>query len=403
MITIPTKPLRSALKAAAAATDRGAKIDALSHIRFQLAEDGRLEVSGTNLEQRVSYLLAGAQAVGSIEPFGLPVSRIAGFVNEAASPDIRIKLNSGRATVMAGKARIATQFLSGAQWPDVGQPPQRRRFDLPAVVLAEMLDFGSASADPADVRPFCQGAMLHIEGGKIYCASTNGFTARIISRPIADGGDEAHVLLPKHSIKMLTDLCRSVGDDQTVALHISSRDCLVSADPLSVQTRLIEGHFKNFRALYFRPKHILRADAAGLLRAAKSGRLIKEDKYLPIRLDIMPAGEADSAPSAGDDGESLAEGYIRATTTNNKGEEVSEPVAARFDGDQAIKCQYNVDFLIDSLDGVSGGSGPIEFCVSNAREAALIRRARTEADTAADDEDADGDQDDQFAIIMPML
>jgi DNA polymerase-3 subunit beta len=342
-----------------------------------LASDaGRLKLAATNLEIAVTaWIDAEIVEEGSIT---VRADLLTDFV--ASLPADRVEVDLDRRTlslsVVCARSKAHIKGIPAEDFPSL---PSISDLDVTAridpAILRETVGQVAFAAATDDSRPVLAGVLLEFEGDTLTMAAADGFRLSVRRTGLdAASSDSLSVVVPARA---LTELARIIGD-QTEPLAVSvtpnRSQLLVRAESIEFLSRLIDGHFPDFRQIV--PKQYGTRLVVGrdeFLSAARRAKLFAQSSNDVVRIQMKP-GEADLDPGCATVSANAAE------TGDNE-----DTLEAQVEGPEA-QIAFNGRYLTDVLSVMKGHEVALEMTGSNA--AGVLRSVGT----------------DEFThVIMPMV
>lgn len=344
------------VKAMLAATRRGASLirrttmPVLECLRLTGA-NGRLTVSGTNLDCWLSSEFEAERADGDVLVAGKELERALGLLPGGSAASLT--LEGSRLRVTSGRTRFDLPVMDPADWP-VGQEPES-----PATLRAEAKQMMASmeSLRPSICtevsRPYLMG--IYLDFGADRMVATNG---HILGwEPgwwtLEADGPAKPLILPSDTINPLKRLLED-AEDCEILVDQQGRKITFRSNGQSLTTKVIDGQYPPYERIvprdYPTAFQISRDDAALAVRRAGS---ISDGTSIPVAL-------------------SFAGGELTVTCKGTDGEESEDACAARpVRGQDEIKigvASRNITWAVDSLPA----SEAVEIHIVNADAALCV-------------------------------
>jgi DNA polymerase-3 subunit beta len=262
---------------------------------------------------------------------------------EARLEDNRMSLSSGRFS-----SHLAT--LPATEFPSVEMESGNASVSIEANRLRNLLEQTSFAMAQQDVRYFFNGMLLEVTAERLRTVATNGQRLAMCTLDFTfDQSQEQRIIIPR---KGVFELQRLIGDgDEMVQLTLSSNHLRATADSSSVITKLVDGVYPDYeRAIPTGGKNVFLGDRLEIREALSRTAILSNEMYRNVRL-------------------TLSEGNLHVQANNPQQEEAEESVAVEYEGDP-LEIGFNVEYLLDVLEAVSGEK--VRFTLSDANGAALV-------------------------------
>jgi DNA polymerase-3 subunit beta len=324
------------------ATRTGSAAAALG-LRIEV-EENHLVVLGTDLDltMRVELEVTGLEDGAFVVPARL-VTDIVRLLEPGA---VTFEGGDDEVQIFAARSKFVVRTYSLDDFPVLTNPglPQAT---LPTTMLAEALRQVVRAASDDDTRPLLTGVLIAAEGNGIRLVATDSY--RLALRDVVDVGplpsEAEQILLPARALSELQRLLGTSSTTDTVSGNVgfsmSELDATFSIAGVRLTTRLLDGHFPDYRQLI--PAQYpsqLRVGKESLLDALRRVRLLVRDNTTPVRLSLRPS-------------------TVELSVVSQEIGHASEDVDADYEGDELV-IAFNPTYLIDGVDAVVGDEVVLE-------------------------------------------
>jgi DNA polymerase-3 subunit beta len=259
----------------------------------------------------------------------LPGRLFCDLVSRLPGEILQLELEDNQVKVEAGGSVFLLNTAASEQFPELPEP-EGSSLEVSVALLRDCVRRVVVCASSDSTRgPLC-GVRMQLEDGTLELAATDGYT---LARTKVDlpGGEAVALTVPVNGIQELVKL-----PAETVKLTFSQSYLLAEVPGHRLATRLLEGHYPNYRRLLpgadFQPKTKARLARKDLLEALSRVELVaKQDRD---KLEFQ-----------------VEDGLVLSATAPNLGS-VTEAVSAQVEG-EAIKVGVNLRYLGRFL-GVAG-------------------------------------------------
>jgi DNA polymerase III subunit beta len=352
--------LQRALSHVSRAVSRKSTLPVLFNVLLK-TEDSSLKLAATNLEIAIT-----ASIPADIETHGVTTVRadlLTEFVASLPNAPVQFDLDAPAQSLAleCARSRAHIKGVSADDFPELasiedGQVTAR----IDPTVFREMVSQVAFAAATDDSRPVLAGVLCEFHGGRLTLAAADGFRLSVRSADLAEqNGDDLSIVAPARSLQ---ELARIIADeDEPVSLWVTPNQSQLLARSGSVEflTRLIDGHFPDFRQI-IPQQHETRAviGREDFLAAARRAKLFAQSNNDIVKIQIEP----------GDD--ELDPGVAKISAQAAETGDNEDAVEASIEGD-ASQIAFNGRYLTDILAVIRSGDVALEMTSPNA--AGVIR------------------------------
>ncbi len=241
-LSLPRHELKEALTGIAKVTNSRAALPALSHVRLD-AHNASVHLTGTDLDQTVSYAMSGVSLPGTTLHALLPLDALLGLLKTAQGPDITLDLNGHALTMgcsVGGQIinrRINT--LPTEDWPELPAPAAVRPVSSRLLGhIRQAMPFASTD----DSRHVLKGVYLDVQDAgchKIVATDGRRLTAlNSVRLPLSES-----VTVP--ASKFLT--WNKLTGEPSIGADKEREVFTLQAGPWTYTTKLASGTYPNYR------------------------------------------------------------------------------------------------------------------------------------------------------------
>ncbi|MBT9370309.1 DNA polymerase III subunit beta [Rhizobium sp. CSW-27] len=356
LFTAEKSALAAALSVVKDVVDHGSKIPILTHILISRTQDGRAQLTASNLGQEISAVFA-AEIGERFEPLACPGRALIDVVRNG--PDLPFVVSPRKSMgrlegveLRAGKYRTRLQVLPGRDFPSMLTPQDAVQLSLNAPTLLRALKTVEWAAETNPQRfAYCGVHLDPREDGLAVVASNGGKLALRMIPPNEfdqelDGVPS--ITVPNEAIK---PICQILERSEDVELDISEERLRVCAGNAQLITKLCEGQFLPYRVIEPSAEGVtVRISAAALAASVTRVLTLNADKSNGLSIDVTPRAV------------SL---YLQHTS----GDEAQDEAEAEADG--SIRQGFNGANLRAALEKINGDD--IEFIIGPAKAPAILR------------------------------
>jgi DNA polymerase-3 subunit beta len=200
--------------------------------------------------------------------------------------------------------------------------------------LTATIDVVARAASRDDMRPVLTGVLVSATGSEMTMVATDSYRLSVKRTELeAEVGGELEANVPARALRELA----RIGDQEeaeAVEIHLLANQAVFRLGAVTLNTRLIEGQFPNYRQLL--PEsydHDVRLPRDELLEVTRRVSQLAQ-RNAPLRLSFA-SGELTVAAETPDVGDAR------------------ESMPAAFEGD-ALEIGFNPEFLKDGIDSMTG-------------------------------------------------
>jgi len=351
-----TKSLAEALDQVQEAVEKKSTIPILSHVLVEASPAG-LRLAATDLEMGIRTFCpvppCGIKAQGSV---AAPAKRLLDIVRSLPEGEVRVRaLENHWVQVDAGRSVFRLAALAKDNFPALPDVPKALA-DVPAGVLAGLIDRTAFAISSQESRYTLNGALLILKPGSVEMVATDGHRLPLAARDVSVNGlkSEERLLVPKRAVIGLRRLAETQGADSPGQIAKDDPHLFFSAGDSILFTRNISVQSQNYEPVLPKANTITATLDAGALRES-------------LRRVALLASEQTHAVCL-----ALESGRLTLSTSGGEAGEASESLDAAYTG-EPMRVAFNSTFLLDLLAVVK--TGDIEIALKDAESAAELRPA----------------------------
>ncbi|MXP67633.1 DNA polymerase III subunit beta [Pantoea sp. Aalb] len=245
--------------------------------------------------------------------------------------EINVTLIGDRILVRSGRSRFSLATLPASDFPNLDDWRSEVEFIVPQIILKRLIESTQFSMAHQDVRYYLNGMLLETEDKILRTVATDGHRLAVCSIPIKQ-------LLPNYSVivprKAIIELARLLdGGETSIQIQIGSGNIRTYVGNFIFTSRLVDGHFPNYRrVLPKNPDKILEANCDLLKQAFARAAIISNEKFRGVRLYIT-------------------KNQLKIIANNPEQEEAEEILDVYYDGSD-LEIGFNVSYILDILNAL---------------------------------------------------
>jgi DNA polymerase III subunit beta len=353
-----TKLLRS-LSHVQSVVERRNTIPILSNVLIEAAADGTVKVMATDLDLQVVESLDAA----SVEtPGAITVQAHLLFDIARKLPDgsqVSLETAENRMAVKAGRSRFSLPTLPRDDFPVIVEGDLPTSFELPARVLAEMIDRTRFAISTEETRYYLNGIFLHVSDDDqpvLRAAATDGHRLARFTLPRPEGAEGMpDVIVPRKAVAELRKLLEEALDGN-VEIDLSAskiRFTLGGEGGVMLTSKLIDGTFPDYsRVIPTANDKLLKLDPKSFYEGVDRVATIATEKTRAVKMGL----ETDR---------------VTLSVTSPDNGTAAEEVPADYRSD-ALEIGFNANYLKDILGQIDGDT--VELHLADPGAPTLIRQ-----------------------------
>jgi DNA polymerase-3 subunit beta len=264
--------------------------------------------------------------------------------------EVTLQTQDKRLHVKAGRSRFVLQTLPAEDFPRLAKPTgESARFALPQKALRRLLGLVQYAMAQQDIRYYLNGLLMIVEDRHLKLVATDGHRLAYVSMELDVELPRQEVIVPR---KTVLELAKLLGDgEDPVRIELSSTQAAFSFGTVDVVSKLVDGKFPDYtRVIPTGHRNKLLLDREMLRQALLRAAILSNEKFRGVRWV-------------------LADGSLKLVSSNAEQEEAEETLEVAYAG-EALDIGFNVNYLLDVLNNVSGAE--VECSFGDAASSALV-------------------------------
>lgn len=360
--TISRDALLKPLNLVAGVVERRQTLPILSNVLLTL-DGSQLSLTGTDLEVE---LVGRVQLddMGTNGEVTVPARKLVDICKSLPDgSDIEFSVDSGKATVKAGRSRFTLSTLPASDFPQVDEAKGDTAIELPQSVLKRLIERTAFAMAQQDVRYYLNGMYLEVKSGRLRMVATDGHRLALCTADDSVDAPDASLIIPR---KGVLELARLLEGDDPITLVIGANHVRAANKQFTFTSKLVDGKFPDYeRVLPKSPDKSVIGDRLELRQAFTRTAILSNEKYRGVRL-------------------SLKSGILEITANNPEQEQAEEVVNVEYEGND-LEVGFNVSYLLDVMSVLD--SEKVRFSLSDSASSALLEEAEA---------------GDSMYVVMPM-
>lgn len=360
--SISREALIKPLNLVAGVVERRQTLPILSNVLLSL-EGTQLSLTGTDLE--VELIGRVEVEAGAIDgEITVPARKLVDICKSLPdSSQIEFTVDSGKATVKAGRGRFTLSTLPATEFPSVDESAGDQTLEIAQSVVKRLIDRTAFAMAQQDVRYYLNGMLLELKAGRLRMVATDGHRLALCTANEAVSTGDAAIIIPR---KGVLELSRLLDTDESIRLVIGSNHIRAANQQFTFTSKLVDGKFPEYeRVLPKSADKTVIGQRLELRQAFTRTAILSNEKYRGVRLK-------------------LSTDTLDITANNPEQEQAEEVVAVEYQGDE-LEVGFNVSYLLDVLSVLDGEQ--IRLSLSDSASSALLEEA---------------DEGDSLYVVMPM-
>jgi len=357
--TIERATLLRCLSHVQSVVERRNTIPILSNVLIEADAGGMLRVMATDLDLQVVESLS---AVSVESPGSITVSAHLLFDIARKLPDgsqVSLETGDNRMAVKAGRSRFSLPTLPRDDFPVIVEGDLPTSFEVPAKVLAELIDRTRFAISTEETRYYLNGIFLHVsdeDSPVLKAAATDGHRlARFtIAQPEGAAG-MPDVIVPRKAVAELRKLLDEAPEGNVlVDLSPSKiRFTLGGEGGVVLTSKLIDGTFPDYsRVIPTGNDKLLKLDPRSFFEGVDRVATIATEKTRAVKMGLEPD-------------------KVTLSVTSPDNGTATEEVAADYSSD-GFEIGFNANYLKDILSQIEGDT--VELHLADPGAPTLIRK-----------------------------
>ncbi|MCB2065523.1 MAG: DNA polymerase III subunit beta [Erythrobacter sp.] len=357
--TIERAKLLRCLSHVQSVVERRNTIPILSNVLIEADEGGQVKVMATDLDLQVVESLEAnrVETGGAITVSAHLLFDIARKLPEGS--EVSLETADNRMDIKAGRARFKLPTLPRDDFPVIVEGDLPTSFELPAKVLAELIDRTRFAISTEETRYYLNGIFLHVADDDrpvLKAAATDGHRlARFtLDRPEGAAG-MPDVIVPRKAVGELRKLLEEAleGNVQIDLSPSKIRFTLGGEGGVVLTSKLIDGTFPDYsRVIPTGNDKLLKVDPKSLFAGVDRVATIATEKTRAVKMGL----ESDK---------------VTLTVTSPDNGNATEEVSSQYSSDP-LEIGFNAGYLKDILQQIDADTVELHF--ADAGAPTLIRK-----------------------------
>ncbi|MEA1617694.1 DNA polymerase III subunit beta [Erythrobacter sp. T5W1-R] len=357
--TIERATLLRCLSHVQSVVERRNTIPILSNVLIDASDGGSVRVMATDLDLQVVETMSAAavEQAGAITVSAHLLFDIARKLPEGSQ--VSLTTSENRLEVKAGRANFKLPTLPRDDFPVIVEGDLPTSFELPARVLAELIDRTRFAISTEETRYYLNGIFLHVtdeDEPLLKAAATDGHRLARFTLPRPEGAaGMPDVIVPRKAVGELRKLLDEAMDGN-VLIDLSAskiRFTLGGEGGVVLTSKLIDGTFPDYsRVIPTANDKLLKVDPKLFFAGVDRVATIATEKTRAVKIGL----EADK---------------VTLSVTSPDNGTAAEELMADY-GAEGMEIGFNANYLKDILSQIEGDT--VEMHLADAGAPTLIRQ-----------------------------
>lgn len=258
--------------------------------------------------------------------------------------EVSLNYESNRLNLKCNKSKFNIQTLPAADFPTVHENIDiSHSFAVPHLLLKKMLSSVIFSMAQQDIRYYLNGVLFFFENNRLSLVATDGHRLAYIDTVLEGEISKFEFILPR---KAVAELYKNLLDtDDLIQINLSDKQIKIEFSEIILISKLIDGKFPDFQRVIPTYSNHLFLDRLVFLKALQRSAILSNERFKGIRIVLS----TDS---------------LILISSNGEQEEAQEEIDIDYKG-PSIDIGFNVNYLIDGLNGISDETITLSFGDSN--------------------------------------
>lgn len=334
--------------------ERKTTIPILSNILIEVSGES-VVLTATDLELAIRCETpAKVKAAGAGT---IPAKKLLDYARLLPEAEVQVKVGDNHwASLVCGRSRTRIAGMSRESFPELPEMPEPMA-KIPMGLLASLIGKTIFSISAEESRFTLNGALLQLKGTTLIMVATDGHRLALVEmeNPLAEGGTDAKVLLPRKAMNELLKLAAETPEkDSGVEFAADENHLFFRLGSRLLISRKLTGNFPDFeRVLPKAHAHVVEISKEELRAAIERVAQFSDERSRAIKVRFAE-NEAVVHSSISESGES----------------EENLPVV--YDG-PTVEIGFNAQYLLDFLRAVAETT--VAFHFKDAQSAGELRPA----------------------------
>lgn len=363
--TISRDAFLKPLQVVSGAVERRHTLPILANVLVHVT-DNELRLTGTDLEVELVSSVTLEENTTVAGDITVPAKKLLDIIRSFQDgASIEFSAKEDKVTIKSGRSKFTLSTLPAEDYPNIDDWDSDIRLVTSQSLLKDLMEKTHFSMANQDVRYYLNGMLFETDNGVLRTVATDGHRLAMSSCHIGQENVPARqVIVPR---KGVMELLRLLDDsDAEVTVAIGNNHIRVETKGIAFTSKLVDGRFPDYRrVLPSGGDKIVLADREQLKQSCARASILSNEKFRGVRLN-------------------LSSGELCITANNPEQEQAEEVMEVDYQGD-SLEIGFNVSYLLDVLNTVSGQQ--VKLTLSSSDNSGLVE---------------DGEDESAVYVVMPM-
>ncbi len=343
--TIDRAVLSKALEPIQGTIKRGNVIPVLEGVSIESTDDGRLLLTGTNLDLSVeSFAAANVEEPGRILPNFSTLHEIVRRLPDGSEISFETT-GEFEVVIRCGRSRFTVQCMDTNDFPNAGRSDYQASFDIVSGDLKRLFDHTRFAMSSEETRYYLCGVYFHVaeipESNVLRAVATDGHRLARVDSVLPEGAENMPaIIIPREAVGLMRKMLDDVAGP--VRIEVSTSKFRLSANDRVLTTKLIDGQFPDYNRVIPTGNGIVaRYTRKDLLEAVARVSSVNTEKTKSVTIEVKP------------------EGSVLIAKNPNAGEAYEE-IDSELEGDP-ISIGFNARYIVELVDQIDDDTVEISF------------------------------------------
>ncbi len=346
--------LLTSLKMVSGIVDRKHTLEIFSNVLLE-KKRGQLWMVSTDKEIQVTAQIKGVE-VGEDDAITVNAKLLQDILSALPQgAKVELLLENNKLTLKSGKSRFVLQTLPAQEFT------RMKESDAVSVQLSlskqelKTLLMHQYAMGVSEPRQFLNGLLFKIEEKRLVTVATDGHRMALSGTPLAQPYDEQQIVLPRKTVLELNRLlanhtAKAESDEKdkvkvTISGKDSKRQVAFALDGVELISKIMDTEYPDYRPIIPNNLKFNAVFDREVLSAALQRVAVVTASVSTIRAIHL----------------FLSPDKLKLTAINQKNEEAAEEMDVLYNGEESVELIYNIVYLGDVLQNLSGKKGVLSF------------------------------------------
>ena len=330
IINIPTEELEKPMRVLSSVSDAKQTMPILGNTLFKL-NGGSLQLIASDLEVEVRYTDPDVGLQEEITST-IPTKKFSDILKVLGGSNASLEFNDKSVEIKGGKSKFKVSTLPADDFP-LSDFDSSDSISVNPSALLEMIDNTSFSMGYQDARHFLNGLYFEPTDKGMIAVATDGHRLAYCEIESNDGKFTNSCIVPRKGIVELKKILGLFPADKDVLAEVSinNKNLTVIIGNYSLTTKLIEGHYPDYKKVF--PENLpntLTLSREDLRAALQKMAILSSEQYKGVKLGLTPTS-------------------LHLSTTNPQQEIGEDIIDCAYEGDP-MDVGFNLAYIMEVID-----------------------------------------------------